>query len=105
MRTKVHRASFLVKFGTYFVSLLVPAMLASHLSQQKTWITKYELSKLHPLTWLNNSVEAAMWLERQLIDLGTSVPVGGEQAARDRRRQEKRERQRPGRPRPRFFER
>ena len=77
LRTKVQRAGFTVAFETSFVSLLLPAMLASRLCTQRTQGAKNVLSELRLPTWLNKTFEAVMGLERQLIQWGARLPVGG----------------------------
>jgi len=77
LRTKVQRAGFTVAFETSFVSLLLPAMLASRLTKQKTQSEQDVLSELRLPPWLNKTFEAVMGLERQLIQWGVRLPIGG----------------------------
>ena len=75
--TKAQRAGFTVAFETSFVSLLIPAMLVSRLFKQKKQGAENVFSELRLPTWLNKSFEAVMGLERQLIQWGARLPVGG----------------------------
>ena len=81
LREKVLRAGFNLEFETSFVSLLLPAMLASRLSkgQAKEQAKGVDASKsefnLPP--WLNRAFEVIMDFERFLITIGFRFPLGG----------------------------
>jgi len=78
LRDKVLRAGFRVELQTSFVSLLLPAMMASRLSLKKTSpgagnnAAEFQLPGL-----INRIFEGVMNLERQLIRLGIRFPLGG----------------------------
>lgn len=77
LREKVQRAGFRVEFGTSFVSLLLPAMLASRIRQRQVVPDNDPMSELR-LSWLLNHVfEGVMNLERLFIRSGLRLPVGG----------------------------
>lgn len=81
LREKVLRAGFKLQFETSFVSLLLPAMLASRLNkgQAKEQASGADESKsefnLPP--WLNRAFEMVMDFERSLIRIGLRFPLGG----------------------------
>lgn len=79
MREKVLRAGFKVEFETSFVSLLLPAMVASRMTQRKERADrgKGAVSELRLPTLLNRIFEGAMIIERQIIRLGMRFPIGG----------------------------
>ncbi|MDD5389279.1 MAG: class I SAM-dependent methyltransferase [Gallionellaceae bacterium] len=77
LREKVLRAGFKVEFETTFVSLLLPAMLASRLAQRKASADSDPLMELRLPNLINWAFESVMYLERQLIRLGIRFPVGG----------------------------
>jgi SAM-dependent methyltransferase len=78
LREKVLRAGFKVELTTSFVSLLLPAMMASRLSGKNTESTDNDdAGELQLPPVLNRTFEAVMDLERQLIRAGIRFPVGG----------------------------
>jgi SAM-dependent methyltransferase len=77
LREKVLRAGFKVEFETSFVSLLLPAMLASRLNKQKPMLKDDSLSELDLPNWLNRSLEMVMSFERKLIQIGVRFKLGG----------------------------
>lgn len=77
LRQKVRRAGFKPAFETSFVSLLLPAMLASRLYKQHKTPIDDDLSELRLPGWLNALFETTMNLERQLIRSGLRFGLGG----------------------------
>jgi SAM-dependent methyltransferase len=77
LREKVLRAGFTLEFETSFVSLLLPAMLASRLTRQRTIPADESLSELSLPVWLNRVFEFVMTLERNLIRRGLHLKLGG----------------------------
>lgn len=77
LREKVQRAGFTLEFETSFVSLLLPAMLASRLGKQGKKADDEALSELSLPGWLNQVFENIMNLERQLIQIGLRFGLGG----------------------------
>jgi len=77
LREKVSHAGFTVIFETSFVSLLLPAMLVSRLSQLKSPSNDDQMSELHLPSFINRIFEGVMNIERQLIRLGVRFPIGG----------------------------
>ncbi|MEK7866796.1 MAG: class I SAM-dependent methyltransferase [Planctomycetota bacterium] len=74
---KVRRAGLRVELATSFVSLLLPAMLASRLSARRTTSTRDPLAEFRLAPWKNRLFERVMDLERKLIERGVSFPAGG----------------------------
>jgi SAM-dependent methyltransferase len=87
---KVRGAGFRIVRSTSFVTLLLPAMLASRLrGQQGREFDPVDEFRIPPLA--NRVLEGVMGVERAMIRLGLSLPVGGSRlvvAQRDRRRQD-----------------
>jgi len=77
LREKVLRAGFKLAFETSFVSLLLPAMLASRLDMQRSKVRSDSSAELCLPNWLNRSFELVMNLERQLIQSGLRFKWGG----------------------------
>jgi len=77
LREKVQRAGFKLEFETSFVSLLLPAMLASRLRKQGPQQADDELAELRLPKWLNSTFEVVMAVERKLIQWGVSFRMGG----------------------------
>jgi SAM-dependent methyltransferase len=77
LREKVLRAGFRLEFETSFVSLLLPAMLASRLTKQWTKELDESLPELSLPAWLNRAFEFVMTLERNLIRIGLRLKLGG----------------------------
>lgn len=74
---KVERAGFRVAMQTSFVSLLLPAMLASRLAQRNAPANRGALSELRLPGIVNQAFEGVMDMERVLIRLGARFPAGG----------------------------
>ena len=79
LRQKVMDAGFQVELETSFVSLLLPAMLASRLMKKKPPRDGDPTTELRLPSLINRLFEGVMGLERQLIRLGIKLPVGGSQ--------------------------
>ena len=77
LREKVLRTGFRLEFETSFVSLLLPAMLASRLTKQRANAQEDSLSELSLPPWLNRLFEIVMNLERYLIRSGLRLKWGG----------------------------
>jgi len=77
LREKVSRAGFKVEFETSFVSMLLPAMLASRLRQRNASDNSDPMAELSLPTLINRVFEGVMNAERQLIRFGIRFPVGG----------------------------
>lgn len=77
LREKVLRAGFKLEFETSFVSLLLPAMLASRLTKQRGSAGKDALPELSLPLWLNSLFGRIMTLERYLIRSGLRLKLGG----------------------------
>lgn len=77
LREKAQRAGFTLTYETSFVSLLLPAMLASRLGKQRKKAGEADLSELRLPGWLNQVFETTMNLERQLIQIGLRFGLGG----------------------------
>ena len=77
LREKVLRAGFKLEFETSFVSLLLPAMLASRLTKKRVNAQEDFLPELSLPPWLNRMFERVMSLERYLIRSGLRLKLGG----------------------------
>ena len=77
LRAKVLSAGFKLEFETSFVSLLLPAMLASRLTRQRANARKDSMSELSLPAWLNSMFEIVMNLEHRLIRSGLRLKLGG----------------------------
>ncbi len=77
MREKLLRAGFRVDFETSFVSLLLPAMLASRWTKRHSKSNGDEMSELRLPKWLNRVFELVMSVERGLIRFGLRFGWGG----------------------------
>lgn len=77
LREKVLRAGFKLEFETSFVSLLLPAMLASRLTKKKMKVQDDSMSELSLPAWLNRAFEIVMNLEHYLIRSGVRFKLGG----------------------------
>jgi SAM-dependent methyltransferase len=73
---KVSRAGFEILYQTSFVSLLLPAMYVSRYTKRNGKLTN-ELAELRLPTLVNDTLEAVMTVERRLLRLGVSMPIGG----------------------------
>ncbi len=79
LRDKVLRAGFKLEFETSFVSLLLPAMLASRLTRRRANTQENAMSEFRLPPWLNRAFEIVMNLERYLIRRGLRLKLGGSQ--------------------------
>lgn len=77
LREKVSRAGFKVELETSFVSLLLPAMIASRLVQRKATADSGAMAELRLPAFLNRVFEIFMDMERFLVQLGMRLPMGG----------------------------
>lgn len=77
LRQKVLQAGFKIQFETGFVSLLLPAMLASRLMKKRTTDKGDPLSELRLPTLLNQLFERFMSIERWFITNGVHFRLGG----------------------------
>ena len=77
LREKLRRAGFRLEFETSFVSLLLPAMLASRLAKRRTKAPVDSMPELDLPTWLNRAFEVVMSLEWHLIRMGVRFKLGG----------------------------
>lgn len=77
LREKVQHAGFHIEFETSFVSLLLPAMLASRLIQKNGPPQGDHMAELRLPKLLNCIFEVIMNLERQIIQIGVRFPLGG----------------------------
>jgi SAM-dependent methyltransferase len=77
LRRKVERAGFRVRRMTSFVSLLLPAMLASRLWKDRGDAPFDALDELRVNAGLNSVMEFVMDCERTLVRAGISFPAGG----------------------------
>jgi SAM-dependent methyltransferase len=77
LREKVGAAGFDIVKMTSFVSLLLPLMFASRLTQRAAPKDYDPLAELRITGWLNGILESVLDVERMLIRLGVSFPAGG----------------------------
>ncbi|MEA5536126.1 class I SAM-dependent methyltransferase [Crocosphaera sp. XPORK-15E] len=77
LKIKVEGAGFKVVKITSFVSLLLPLMLVSRLSQKRPNQNYSIMSELKISGWLNTTLENVLNLERIMIKFGISFPAGG----------------------------
>lgn len=77
MHEKLARAGFKVEFETSFVSLLLPAMLASRLTKRRPKENESTLSELSLPNWLNYFFQMVMNIERGMIKVGIKFRFGG----------------------------
>ena len=77
LREKVRCAGFQVKYATSFVTLLLPAMLASRWLHRRKHATSDPLAELRLPVLLDRPLAGIMHLERLWIQLGVRFPVGG----------------------------
>jgi hypothetical protein len=77
LRDKVLRAGFRVELGTSFVSLLLPAMMASRAASRKSSAASEANAELTLPAFINRSFERVMDVERLLIRAGMRFPAGG----------------------------
>ncbi len=76
LREKVERAGFHVVFETSFVSLLLPAMVVSRLTNKQK-VVGNEMAELRLPKLLNSAFESIMTVERLFIRRGMRFPFGG----------------------------
>ena len=77
LQTKVEKAGFEVQKMTSFVSLLLPLMIASRLRKRRSDSGSNEMPELEVNKLLNALLEKFLDLERWMIGLGLTFPVGG----------------------------
>lgn len=78
LEKKLAAAGFRVALSTSFVSLLMPAMMASRLSRRKADTGDGDpFAEFRIPAWLNQALLAGMAVERGLIRLGLRFPMGG----------------------------
>ena len=77
LKIKIERAGFKITRITSFVSLLLPLMLVSRLSQKRPNQNYSIMSELKISGWLNTTLENFLNLERIMIKFGISFPAGG----------------------------
>ncbi|MBW4520946.1 MAG: class I SAM-dependent methyltransferase [Scytolyngbya sp. HA4215-MV1] len=77
LKQKVIAAGFRVVRTTSFVSLLLPLLLASRLSQKRHKSNYDPTSELKIQGWLNDMLENILSWERRLIQSGVSFAAGG----------------------------
>ena len=77
LREKVQRAGFQIEFETSFVSLLLPAMVASRLIQKRGTPQDDPMAELRMPALLNRIFEVIMDLERRIIQIGVRFALGG----------------------------
>ncbi len=77
LRDKILRAGFKLEFETSFVSLLLPAMLASRLTKHRAKPGDDSMPELNLSKWLNRVFEIVMNIEHQLIKIGFRFHLGG----------------------------
>lgn len=76
LHEKIERAGFKIVKTTSFVSLLLPAMLALRIrGRNKPGFSGFDELKVQPV--INKAMEIVMGLERILLKMGFSFPVGG----------------------------
>ncbi|HKA42651.1 MAG TPA: class I SAM-dependent methyltransferase [Burkholderiales bacterium] len=77
LRTKVSQAGFEIIRMTSFVTLLLPFMFLSRLTQRAPEADYNPLAEFRIASWLNWSLEKVLSFERALIRSGISLPAGG----------------------------
>ncbi len=77
LTAKVRRAGFEIIRTTSFVSLLLPAMMASRLTYRKADSKKNVIAAFHKKGAVNAVLKKIMAFERGLIRLGCPLPLGG----------------------------
>lgn len=77
LKEKVRQAGFVVERATSFVSLALPLMMLSRFRKRKTVGQFDALSELRIRGFPNAALEAAIDIERVLIGMGCSLPIGG----------------------------
>ncbi len=77
LRAKLVEAGFEIVKMTSFVTLLLPLMIVSRLTQRKSRAGYDPLAELRLAPWLNWVLEKALDFERVLIRAGIRFPAGG----------------------------
>ncbi|UBF24117.1 class I SAM-dependent methyltransferase [Kovacikia minuta CCNUW1] len=77
LKLKVQNAGFKVVRITSFISLLLPLMLLSRLQLRHSTVEYDPIAELKIQGWLNATLENVLNIERKLIQLGVSFPIGG----------------------------
>ena len=77
LQKKVLRAGFVVELETSFVSLLLPAMLASRLVHRTASANSDPMAELRLPFTMNRAFEGVMNMERLCIRTGMRFPAGG----------------------------
>jgi SAM-dependent methyltransferase len=77
LRKKVERAGFVVERTTSFVSLLLPLMYLARRRRRKPTDEFDPMSELRIRSFANGVLEKVLGIERLLIRLGGSFPMGG----------------------------
>ncbi len=77
LRAKLVEAGFEIVKMTSFVTLLLPLMIVSRLTQRKSRAGYDPLAELRLAPWLNWVLEKALDFERVLIRTGIRFPAGG----------------------------
>lgn len=77
LRNKILEAGFKIEFQTSFVSLLLPVMLVSRISQRRPVENGDPLVELRLPPVLNWAFRSIMRLEHLLIRIGVRFPIGG----------------------------
>ena len=75
LTTLVRDAGLHVLFATSFVSLLLPALFLSRITQQSEVVDPLQEFRISPA--INGCARAVMAIERRLITAGVSFPAGG----------------------------
>lgn len=78
LHRKLLSAGFTIVRSTSFVSLLLPAMMASRLTRRHVQVEDFDAeSELTTPGWIDPAFRAAMTLELALIGAGVDLPAGG----------------------------
>ncbi|MCW6038509.1 class I SAM-dependent methyltransferase [Spirulina subsalsa FACHB-351] len=77
LHQKVENAGFQVIAKTSFVSLILPLMLISRWRYRTSKVNYNPLSELEINPLINTVLESLLNVERSLLNLGVSLPVGG----------------------------
>lgn len=77
LHAKLDAAGFDIRFSTSFVSLLLPAMMASRLKKSPEGSAVDPAAEFKLPQWLNSLFFAAMKVEGGLIKAGLKFPLGG----------------------------
>lgn len=77
LHAKVEHAGFDILRSTSFVSILLPAMLASRFMQKGSLTDIDTAAELRISPWLNHIFERILAVEVRMIGLGVNFPLGG----------------------------